>query len=269
MFRNLREKIKRAPFIGPVLHAAYLRIFYNEGGILEISGGTLRGKKWIRFMRTHNDEYVRGDYEPGVQAALRLYLKPGMTFFDIGANAGFFSLLGATIVGSSGKVFAFEPHPKTSSQLRQQIAINGMANINIVMAAVSSEVGVAKLSDDTVSVMASLAGAASASSTISVKTTTLDHELNFLPAPNVIKIDAEGAEEDILIGSATVLRQCKPVIIFECWAESRQNLFNIFDSNGYSIRDLPRTPNFQGDVLSHAEFLAAPDLNYIATPVKP
>jgi hypothetical protein len=89
MLRALREMVKRSPF-GPVLHDMYLRAFRSEGETLTISGGALAGRKWARFMRTHNDQYVSGAYEREVQNAIIGLLKPGMTFYDVGANAGFF-----------------------------------------------------------------------------------------------------------------------------------------------------------------------------------
>src|SRR6266516_2742793 len=50
-------------------------------------------------------------YEPSIGRAMKTYLRPGDTFWDIGANIGWFSLLASKIVGSNGKVFSFEPSP--------------------------------------------------------------------------------------------------------------------------------------------------------------
>ncbi|MEO6238809.1 MAG: hypothetical protein ABIQ52_17575, partial [Vicinamibacterales bacterium] len=50
-------------------------------------------------------------YEPELAAAVRDALRPGDVFLDIGANVGFFSILAARLVGDSGRVVAFEPHP--------------------------------------------------------------------------------------------------------------------------------------------------------------
>ncbi len=52
-----------------------------------------------------------GSYEPDVSATLRSVLGQGATFVDIGANIGWFSLLGASLVGAAGRVVAIEPNP--------------------------------------------------------------------------------------------------------------------------------------------------------------
>src|SRR5688572_8568167 len=41
----------------------------------------------------------------------RTFLPPGGTFLDVGAHAGYFSLLASTLVGPAGHVYALEPNP--------------------------------------------------------------------------------------------------------------------------------------------------------------
>ncbi|HZK80499.1 MAG TPA: FkbM family methyltransferase [Humisphaera sp.] len=215
MLRALRERIKRAPIVGPALHRLYLRKFHHEGELLRISGGLLRDKYWVRFMRTHNDDYVRGNYESEVQAVLARHLRAGMTFFDVGANAGFFSLLGSSIVGTSGKVVSFEPHPETAEQLRAQMAANSVNNVTVVEAAVCEKIGTHKFSDDTAAVMAALDTAKAATRTVTVKTTTLDHEVQSKSVPDVLKIDVEGAEIDVIRGAKQLIAQRRPILLVE------------------------------------------------------
>ncbi len=47
-----------------------------------------------------------------------------MTFFDVGANIGFFSLLAAKCVGPTGRVISFEADPEAESRLRENVAYN-------------------------------------------------------------------------------------------------------------------------------------------------
>ena len=63
----------------------------------------------LKFITPYNHDYINGSIEVHVQNALEKYLNPGDTFFDIGANIGFFTVLGANLVGQSGNVVAFEP----------------------------------------------------------------------------------------------------------------------------------------------------------------
>ena len=60
-----------------------------------------------------------GTYEPELQAALREFMKPGMTVYDVGANIGYVTLMLAHRTGARGKVFAFEALPVNVERLRK------------------------------------------------------------------------------------------------------------------------------------------------------
>jgi FkbM family methyltransferase len=76
-----------------------------------------------------------GVYEPNLTAWLMDRLRPGDVFADVGANVGYFSLLGAALVGESGGVVALEPAPSTFRALQENIARNGAGNVRAVNAA--------------------------------------------------------------------------------------------------------------------------------------
>ena len=57
---------------------------------------------------------------------MQRFLKPGDHFIDVGANIGYFSLLAAAVVGSAGRVSAFEASPITRQALVRNIALNGL-----------------------------------------------------------------------------------------------------------------------------------------------
>jgi FkbM family methyltransferase len=241
MLRAARDKLKRTPIIGPYLHDLYLKAIKNEGEILTIRSGILAGGKWVRFMRTHNDQYINGTYEPKLQSAIAEYLQPGMVFYDVGANAGFFSILASELVGQTGRVIAFEPHPKTVKQLNAQIAINNAKNIDIVRSAVCNKIGYAEFSDDTTSVGASLGE--SSARTITVKTTTLDQEAERRPPPSLIKIDVEGAEIDVICGARRLISNKKPVLLVELHSYDIAIKYgSIMADFGYSTFDLNGKP---------------------------
>src|SRR5580692_3629744 len=52
-----------------------------------------------------------GSYAPLVINAMKRYLRPGDTFFDVGANIGYLSAIAAGLVGRNGQVHSFEPVP--------------------------------------------------------------------------------------------------------------------------------------------------------------
>jgi FkbM family methyltransferase len=239
MARDLRERTKQIPILGPLLYHSYLKIFFGEGKPAKIRGGLLAGKTWLRFMRTTVDNYIAGTHEMPVQDALAKYLRPGMVFYDVGANGGFFSLLGSYLVGPAGRVVAYEPHPITAAQLKKQIRANDMTNVDVVVAAVSDTPGMAKLSDDTSSDTLSLVDAERARRTITVVTTTLDRETKVRPAPDILKIDVEGAEIEVLRGGREFIFSSRPILLVEIHsAEIATKYDDLMSELGYETLDL-------------------------------
>ena len=67
-----------------------------------------------------------GTYEREETGMAWNWLKPGMTFLDIGANVGYFTLLASRRVGESGRVIAVEPGPYVHARLSKVVAENGL-----------------------------------------------------------------------------------------------------------------------------------------------
>lgn len=65
-----------------------------------------------------------GSYAPLVVDTMRRLLRPGDTFFDVGANVGYLSAIAAGFVGTSGKVHAFEPAPEHFVRLKRLAQLN-------------------------------------------------------------------------------------------------------------------------------------------------
>lgn len=68
---------------------------------------------------------IRGRHEMGELAFIRETVKPGQTVLDVGANIGLFTVTMAALVGSTGKVFAFEPLERNAELLERSIVENG------------------------------------------------------------------------------------------------------------------------------------------------
>lgn len=197
---------------------AYLALRYNEGEVLTISAGPLKDKKFKRFVRTYFDGYVTGAFENDMLEAILRDVRPGQRFFDIGANNGLMSMAAAEAVGASGEVVAFEPHPETASELRQQMELNQIGSlVKICSVAVSNENATAEFSDDGPSDMLGLmaVGDQQASYTITVPTVTLDSMIDELGVPDAMKIDVEGADMWALEGSSELLERHHPLIFME------------------------------------------------------
>ena len=123
----------------------------------------------------HLGAIAYGLLETAVQEALVRHLPRGGTLVDVGANVGFFTLLGARLVGPDGRVAALEPAPVSAAAIRRNAARNCFGHVEVVAI------------DDLVA----------------------DGRL---PAPDVVKIDVEGAELDVLRGMARTAA-ARPVAI--------------------------------------------------------
>jgi len=85
------------------------------------------------------------NYEPTHTKLIKENVRKGNIVLDIGANIGIFTLLFAELVGSKGKVYAFEPDPTTFNILKKNVEINGYKNVILINKAVSNKKGKVKL----------------------------------------------------------------------------------------------------------------------------
>lgn len=149
--------------------------------------------------------YWSGTYESKVQDTLINTLRPGDTFWDVGAHVGFFTLIAARAVGPAGKVHAFEPLDENRNRLETNVARNGFTNVVVHAEAISDRNGYADFVRDQSTSMGHL-GDRSGNNTIRVPTSTLDCVLESAPtAPRLIKLDVEGSETSVLRGAASIL----------------------------------------------------------------
>jgi FkbM family methyltransferase len=126
-------------------------------------------------------------------------LRTGDVVWDVGSFVGIFSLFASKAVGSSGKVYAFEPEPHTSALLQRNCELNSAHNVKIVNAALSDTDGGGEIfsANEGANAIHSLKpGGATASKGLSIKLRRGDSLVNAVEAdvPNVIKMDIEGAE---------------------------------------------------------------------------
>ena len=72
----------------------------------------------------HQLYFLGVDYESETSELIRRVLRPGDVAFDLGANAGYFTLLMASLVGPGGHVHSYEPNPALTKLLAESIALN-------------------------------------------------------------------------------------------------------------------------------------------------
>lgn len=84
---------------------------------------------------------TRGNYEPAMEATIRRLLKPGDTFVDVGANEGYFSLVGGEAVGPVGRVIAVEPQSRLWPVIIRNLVLNRLHNCTLAPYAVGVKAG--------------------------------------------------------------------------------------------------------------------------------
>ncbi|MBL8174113.1 MAG: FkbM family methyltransferase [Bryobacterales bacterium] len=174
--------------------------------------GPLRGSKWIISSSVRS--CVLGTYEKDKLAQVVTLLPTGGVFYDIGAQAGYHSVLAAKRAGANGAVYSFEPLPRNQSYLRKNLALNDIRNTTMVPAAVSDRDG--ELAFDPGPGF--MAGHLSQSGDgLRVKAVTLDYwqQTESARGPNLIKIDVEGAEVAVLNGAVRVIAEHRPAILID------------------------------------------------------
>jgi FkbM family methyltransferase len=202
------------PATAGLMRALAARAASGEGVIARGPGAGLR----IDATGRHAG-YVLGTSDQPEHRWLAATLREGDIFCDAGAAIGYFSLLAARIVGPSGSVTAFEPSPESAARLRKNVALNDFGNVEVVEAAVSSTPGRTLLAAedgrwDAARLQAFDPGTAR-DDTVEVEVVTIDAHFAGRRAPDVMKLDVEGAEIAALEGALGVIDRARPTILVE------------------------------------------------------
>ena len=277
---SAKEKIKKLlppPFVKlvgmvlnlPVRHrsnlydAAFKSILSGE---VLVEPGNLSGEYWLD-VRSHlvRRLVLKGNYEPEVAVALLKYLKGD--FVDVGANVGFFSIHVASNAPADCKVLAIEPNSKALSYLKRNTARNSLSETIVVEdCAVSDTAGEIVMNtyegmEEYTSISEQQHPSVQEKKALQfkVKTVTLDELVKRHGiAPGLIKIDAEGAELQVLLGMGNILAKFKPAVICEIggntFGADNSALINFIEKNQYALFDLSGEPltldkDFGGEIL--------------------
>jgi FkbM family methyltransferase len=171
-----------------------------KAAVVPVLSGVNAGMRWIAG--SHIAGCWLGTYEREKQRILSRLVAPGAIAYDIGAQAGFFTLALSRLTGSQGHVFAFEPDPQNASALRRHVAINGLKNVSIIQAAVSADNGLIGFHGS------SATSRISDESKYMVPSISLDQFVKYgFPVPDVVKMDIEGAEVLALNGATSILER--------------------------------------------------------------
>jgi FkbM family methyltransferase len=157
----------------------------------------------------------QGDWFEAELPFLRGFLRPGEQAIDIGASYGVYTLAMARAVGPGGRVWAFEPEPGTAALLAQSLEANGFSQVVLERGAVAGRTGTGRLSVRTNSELSALVEGDGPGEAVAL--TTLDDALARFGwrAVDVLKMDAEGAESEILRGGRRFFAQLEPLVLYE------------------------------------------------------
>jgi len=197
--------------------------------------------------------------DPTLLSLISEWVRPGDVVWDVGANIGFFSFPAAHKAGQRGQVFAIEPDTWLVRLLRKSAKLQPptSACVTVLQCAIASSLGVREFCLAARARSANyLAGYGSSQSggereKHSVVTVPLDSLLGALPAPNILKIDTEGAELEVLLGARTLIASCRPVVICEVGGENSSQVHALLVSLGYQILDGDK-PHGERRPLPHA-----------------
>jgi FkbM family methyltransferase len=162
--------------------------------------------------------YVYRDaIEPELEHLTALLDAPGV-FVDVGASTGIYSLKAARHFANQGVVLALEPFPEVFATLHHSVQANGFSNVRLRNLCAGRETGVRHfwLNEGRPHSFSLLKSDQSAA-TMLVLTVALDDLLRWegLDRLDYLKIDAEGAEEEILAGAREVIETCRPIVQIE------------------------------------------------------
>jgi len=183
--------------------------------LLAVILGRLRG---IRFPKRaiggwwwiwrYRFEMLVGWYEYPTSLWMHRLVRPGMIVADVGAHIGYFSRLLSRLVGPTGKVLAFEPSPENYPLLIHNLSRAGARNVLPIQAAVADKPGRPLLYVSPGHSNHSLfSGYTENEAAVAVDAVTVDdfcrnHSIGRL---DLVKIDAEGAEPQVLAGMRSML----------------------------------------------------------------
>jgi FkbM family methyltransferase len=164
---------------------------------------------------------IHGIFEPAETAFVESHLGYGDVACDIGANIGYYTILFASLVGSRGKVYSFEPMPKLFDSLKKSVERNALGErvfpFNVALAEKRGEIEMIHAPQSANwggATFNSAHGVPPGHETIKVEVGSLT-DFCSPERLDLVKIDVEGAEPQVILGCRQLLSEYKPVVLSE------------------------------------------------------
>lgn len=234
--RATLRKLEEAPLISP-LELASVDRFILENRCRALTnpvylGGDTALCRVLGFYKMYLDTndtgfsshiLLDGYWEMWLTIFLARQVKPGMTVIDVGANFGYYTLLFGSLVGPEGRVYAVEPNPEVIPKLQRSVELNGLSRFTTIIKAAAGvidegETGLYVPNNEPKNAMVVASSSrinSGAGRMHKVPRIKLDRFAATIPTVDLVKIDTEGAEEDVIAGMEQILRRDKPKLILE------------------------------------------------------
>lgn len=207
---------------------------------LKVLQGVNKDYRWVVGSGVHG--YWLGVYELYKQRAISACCRQGMVAYDIGAHAGFYTMMFARLSGKEGRVYAFEPNALNLRYLKTHIDINNVKNATILPIALGQDTGYSFFNESG----NSSTGHVTANQTaVMVPLDSIDNLIGkkLIEPPNIIKIDVEGAELDVLYGARATIQKYNPLIFVAIDNhDSKDYIYEFLKDMGYIIDCLDNSP---------------------------
>lgn len=228
----------KLPVVGPLLTWAASRAVPRDSRVwMQVQDGPAEGI-WLRLNPRTAGGTIAGTGERRELEVVRKHLRPGMTFYDVGANIGIFSMMAARIVGPSGQVVSFEADPEIADRLREHARRNSFVWVNVEQKAAWRTSGTVMFErvDARVSPDRGVGHVVDSMNDRVVKLDAIaldDCSQRYRP-PDFIKCDVEGAEGEVFQGARGLLEKQRPSVLCEIHSgNSRQLVLNEFSRFDY------------------------------------
>jgi FkbM family methyltransferase len=208
-----------------------------------ILGGELRGRIIVTSLHDY-PAAILGRTEQALLAWLRRNVKTGETWVDVGAQYGYTAIALAELVGSTGRVYAFEPSLTTAGHLNQTRHLNKLEQIKVLPFGLGEPGEIRIISVPIERGMANHAFGGARNEDICV--VGFDYLWPTLgnPSVNGVKIDVQGMELQVLEGMASTLRSQHPKVVVEFHSGvDRSRLIEVLRNAGYGLPALPLDPS--------------------------
>ena len=188
-------------------------------------------EKIFHLLKLDDLAHVDEKFETEIESWFKLR---GGSFIDVGANIGRYTI---GLAENFEKVYAFEPVKETYQTLEKNIRLNGLKNIVALQIGLWRHVDEKEINIGLNSGKSSIVLSLPESHTEKIRVEPGDNLVKSLDIKNVslIKIDAEGAETEILYGIQNLLYRDSPRIIVEVISKNHNKVLGILKEIGYSL----------------------------------